>query len=221
MSGPSLSPTSLLHYLTDVSLFGSFLVLLYKMISRRTARGVSAKTQILYLLMFCSRYINKTLLDPPLWDTIVKILFLVFSALVVLLMICKFQKTYDKRHDAFRIVFILVIAGVASYFSAPTKSIAGIAYTFSFWIESLLMVPQIILLGRLKGVYILTRNYLLVLSLYQLMRSLDWISRLVQSWKETPKFVWITGSLQLATYGGFLRAYAKATVKGPDDALPR
>jgi len=76
--------------------------------------GVSGKSQIMFAIVFTTRYLDlfTTFISP--YNSIMKVIFIVSSYATVFLIYAKFKATYDRNHDTFRIEFLLVpVAGLA------------------------------------------------------------------------------------------------------------
>ena len=76
--------------------------------------GLSGKSQILFALVFSTRYLDLVLTFISVYNTVMKIIYLVCAYGTVYLMLIKFKATYDSNHDTFRIEFLLIpVAGLA------------------------------------------------------------------------------------------------------------
>ena len=76
--------------------------------------GLSGKSQILFALVFSTRYLDLFLTFISVYNTVMKIIYLVCAYGTVYLMLVKFKATYDSNHDTFRIEFLLIpVAGLA------------------------------------------------------------------------------------------------------------
>lgn len=73
--------------------------------------GISGKSQVLFALVFLTRYLDlfTTFISP--YNTIMKMFFIASSLFTVYLMFVKFKATYDANHDTFRIEFLVVPVG--------------------------------------------------------------------------------------------------------------
>lgn len=72
--------------------------------------GISGKSQILFLVVYISRYLDLFFSFVSLYNTVMKVLFISASCATVYLIFVKFKATYDGNHDTFRIEFVLVPA---------------------------------------------------------------------------------------------------------------
>ena len=64
--------------------------------------GISGKSQVLFLVVFVSRYLDLVTNFVSLYNTTMKIFFISSAAATVYLMYFKFKATYDGNHDTFR-----------------------------------------------------------------------------------------------------------------------
>lgn len=69
--------------------------------------GISGKSQILFAIVYTTRYLDLLTTYVSAYNTFMKIIFIATSYVTVFLMYVKFKATYDHNHDTFRYVFIL------------------------------------------------------------------------------------------------------------------
>ena len=69
--------------------------------------GISFKTQLLYAIVFATRYLDLFTTWISLYNTIMKIFFISTSIYILYLMKFKFRATNDPNLDTFRIEFLL------------------------------------------------------------------------------------------------------------------
>jgi ER lumen protein retaining receptor len=70
--------------------------------------GISGKSQILFAIVYLSRYLDLFTTFISAYNTIMKFIFISSSLGTLYLMYAKFRATYDHNHDSFRIEFLLV-----------------------------------------------------------------------------------------------------------------
>lgn len=79
--------------------------------------GISFKTQLLYSIVFLTRYLDLVLKRVSIYNTLMKVFFVASSIYILYLMRYKYQATYDAGLDTFRIEYLLVgsaILGVST-----------------------------------------------------------------------------------------------------------
>lgn len=64
----------------------SFGIILYKLLTQRNCKGVSLKTQEIYLIVFCSRYLDLFMYYISLYNTTMKVAFISATAIIIYLM---------------------------------------------------------------------------------------------------------------------------------------
>lgn len=76
--------------------------------------GISGKSQILFALVYTTRYLDLVTNFISVYNSVMKTVFIVASFATVYLMYFKFKATYDHNHDTFRVEFLLIpVAGLA------------------------------------------------------------------------------------------------------------
>lgn len=86
----------------DLSHLLAIVLLLLKIWKTRSCAGISGKSQILFLVVFCARYLDlfTSFISP--YNTIMKMFFVGSAAATVWMIYMKFKATYDGNHDTFR-----------------------------------------------------------------------------------------------------------------------
>jgi ER lumen protein retaining receptor len=83
---------NIFRFLGDLSHLASIFILLHKIQTSRSCRGISFKTQLLYLIVFLTRYVD--LLTGPyvsLYNTLMKLFFIGSTAYTLYLMRIRFR----------------------------------------------------------------------------------------------------------------------------------
>ena len=94
--------------------------------------GISGKSQILFALVFLTRYLDlfTTFISP--YNTIMKVFFIGSSLFTVYLMYFKFKATYDSNHDTFRMEFLVVPVGGLAFLVNHEFSPMEVTLCFAF-----------------------------------------------------------------------------------------
>ncbi len=72
--------------------------------------GISGKSQVLFALVFTTRYLDLVFSFISIYNTVMKIIFLITAYGTLYLMFIKFRATYDSNHDTFRAEFLVIPA---------------------------------------------------------------------------------------------------------------
>lgn len=76
--------------------------------------GLSGKSQIMFAVVFTTRYLDLLTTFVSLYNSVMKVIFIVSAVATVFLIYVKFKATYDINHDTFRIEFLMIpVAGLA------------------------------------------------------------------------------------------------------------
>lgn len=70
--------------------------------------GLSGKSQIMFALVFTTRYLDLFFTFVSVYNTCMKIIFILSSYATIYLLYVKFKATYDSNHDTLRMEFLLV-----------------------------------------------------------------------------------------------------------------
>ena len=140
--------------LGDTSHLLSFIVMFWKLFTSKSVAGISLKTQLLYVIVFCFRYLDIFWNFLSIYNTIMKVIFISSSVAVVYVM--KFgvphKDTYSQEDDAFPIAYLVAPAalmGVA--FNQDHESPFEMCWAFSIYLEAVAILPQLFMLRTQGG----------------------------------------------------------------------
>lgn len=178
----------------------------------------SGKSQILFAVVFTTRYLDLFTNFISLYNTTMKIFFLASSYGTLYLMYMKFKATYDSNHDTFRLVkilheivgwfmkgfewllrvskstqpkyfvhdcslkyfrieFLLGPAVILALVLNHEFSFMEILWTFSIYLESVAILPQLFMVQKTGEAETITSHYLFALGSYRGLYILNWIYR--------------------------------------------
>merc|ERR1712117_584826 len=154
----------------------------------RSCAGISGKSQILFLVVFVTRYLDLVTNFVSIYNTSMKIFFISSAAATVYLMYFKFKATYDGNHDTFRIEFLL----------GPAALLA--------------IVPQLFMVSKTGEAETITSHYLFALGSYRGLYILNWIYRFYfESFYDIIAIV--AGVVQTVLYCDFFYLYVTKVLK--------
>jgi len=184
----------------------SILILLLKIRATKNCAGISLKTQELYSLVFVTRYLD-IFWTFDLYLTTMKIIYISSSFAIVYLMRTTYKHSYDREHDSFRVIFLIVPCALLALFINYEFYIFEILWTFSIYLESVAIMPQLFLLQRTGEVENITSDYIFSLGSYRMLYLLNWIYRYFTEPGYVQWIVWISGAIQSALYCDFFYYY--------------
>lgn len=200
----------------------SFIVLLRKIYATKSCRGISLKTQELYTLVFTCRYLDLFWNFISLYNSVMKLVFLVTSYTILWFMryhkVCKV--TYDKEQDTFRYQFLVLPCAVLALLIHNAWTPFEVLWTFSIYLEAVAILPQLVLLQRTQNIDNLTGNYVFLLGSYRAMYILNWIYRYMTETHYKQYIAWVSGIIQTILYADFFYYYVKSWKNNQKLALP-
>jgi ER lumen protein retaining receptor len=184
--------------------------------------GVSCRTQEIYLIVFVARYLDLFWLYVSLYNTIMKIFFIISTGWLIYTMRIKppVSTTYDRNADNFQYEkWLLPPCALLALITTAEYSISEILWTMSIWLESVAIFPQLVLLQQLREVENLTSNFVFAMGAYRFFYILNWIYRyFVEGYVNWVG--WIGGVIQTGLYVDFFYYYAMSKWYGQRLILP-
>ncbi|KAE8348122.1 ER lumen protein retaining receptor-domain-containing protein [Aspergillus coremiiformis] len=211
---------NIFRLLADFSHLASIFILLHKMKSSSSCSGLSFKSQALYLMVFVTRYLDLFwAFSESLYNTTFKILFIASSAYIIYLMLNDYKPTHDPNIDTFQVQYLLGFSALLAFLFPHDYSISEIFWTFSIWLESVAILPQLFMLQRTGEADTITTHYLFALGLYRALYIPNWIYRYLAESYFQPVPV-IAGIVQTLLYSDFFYIYYNKIMKGKKFSLP-
>ncbi|MCP9264793.1 ER lumen protein-retaining receptor [Dirofilaria immitis] len=180
----------------DLAHLIAIFILALKMWTTRSVAGISGRSQLLFAAVFTSRYLDLFTNFISIYNSAMKIFFLVSSFGTLYLMWIKFKATYDRNHDTF----------LNRIFSA------SVMWTFSIYLEAVAIMPQLFMLSRTGSAETITAHYLFALGSYRALYILNWIYRYYMEGFFDPIAV-ISGVVQTVLYADFFYLYISRVLR--------
>jgi ER lumen protein retaining receptor len=182
--------------------------------------GISVKTQELRLLVFCTRYVDLFYSFYSVYNSIVKIVYIVATAVIIFRIKYSepIKSLYNKSQDSFphwkyavAPCAILALLIHVSGSSIHDFSLMELLWTFSIILESVAILPQLLVLQKYRLVENLTGKFVFFLGLYRLLYIVNWIHRAhtERNFRHHP-LVYVCGVVQTLLYADFFYQYSKA-----------
>jgi len=203
----------------DLSHLLSILILIYNMRLRRSSAGISFKSQSLYAMIFVTRYLDLFWSWVSLYNTAMKVFFVGSSLYILYLMKFPFRPTHDPNLDTFKVEFLLIGSFVTSMVCNYEYSFSEILWSFSIWLESVAILPQLFIIQRTGEAENITTHYLFALGAYRALYIPNWIYRYVADDYWDP-IALAAGIVQTALYADFAYIYVTKVLKGEKFELP-
>ncbi|KAI9295941.1 ER lumen protein retaining receptor [Neoconidiobolus thromboides FSU 785] len=210
---------NIFRLLGDMLHLASILILLLKITQTNSCSGISLKSQVLYLAVFGTRYLNLFWYYGSLYLVVMRLFFIASSAYVVYLMQYKLKPTYNKGDDLFRAEYLAVGAAILALLFHEKFEVYEIIWTFSIYLEAVAIFPQLFMLTRKGEAENITTHYLFALGAYRGLYIINWIYRYNTENIFHPYTV-IAGIVQTALYADFFYIYVTKVMYGQKFRLP-
>lgn len=134
-------------------------------------------------------------------------------------MTTSYKPTHDPNLDTFKVQYLLIGSAVPAILLPYSYTPYEILWAFSIWLESVAIMPQLLMLQRTGEAETITANYLFALGTYRALYIPNWIWR----YAVDGHFDWISvvaGIVQTLLYSDFFWIYYTKVMKGKKFALP-
>ncbi|XP_060705430.1 ER lumen protein-retaining receptor 3 [Hemiscyllium ocellatum] len=203
----------------DLSHLLAILILLGKMWKSKSCAGISGKSQLLFALVFTTRYLDLFTTFISVYNTTMKIIFLLCIYMTVYLIYIKYSSTFDRENDTFRVEFVLVPVAGLSFLVNHDYAPLEILWTFSIYLESVAILPQLFMITKTGEAETITTHYLFFLGLYRALYLANWIWR-YHTEGFFDQIAVVAGVVQTIFYCDFFYLYVTKVLKGKNLSLP-
>lgn len=207
----------------DISHLASVCVLVWAIHRNKSAEGVSLLTQILYALVFFTRYLDLFSSYSwtfayygagVLWNTPFKLMYLASSSYLIYLIMRVYPRTRERERawklGIWSVIGSVVVAPIAmaiAYRGFPSFWLSELFWTFSVVLESVCVLPQLLLLRQTTVPTVIDSYYLACLGSYRALYILNWMVRGFGSEKHWDPIALVFGIIQTAFYVDFAWVY--------------
>jgi len=213
----------------DLVHVSSFFILLLKIYGTKNVKGLSLKTQALYLFLFCCRYSDIFWNYRPMWNFVLKVVFILATALTCY--VIRFKKPYSDHYsaelDSFNVWYLIVPCAMLALVWNDEFTTFEVVWAFSIYLEAFAIFPQLYVVQKIAAmegtvtgvegsVENLTAKYMFSLGLYRGLYLLNWMYRYNYEFEYWDPISWFGGVIQIALYADFLYYYIKAARKGSE-----
>ena len=135
-------------------------------------------------------------------------------------MTTKYKPTHDPNLDTFRVGYLLGGSLVLAVILPHAYTAYEILWTFSIWLESVAILPQLFMLQRTGEAETITTHYLFALGIYRALYIPNWIWRYYAENHHWDSIAVLAGVVQTILYSDFFWIYYTKVMKGKKFALP-
>mmetsp|Transcript_30878 Transcript_30878/g.78069 ORF Transcript_30878/g.78069 Transcript_30878/m.78069 type:complete len:218 (+) Transcript_30878:105-758(+) len=200
----------------------SIMLLTFKLQRSKSCVGVSCRMQEMYAMVFCFRYLDLFWVYISLYNSVMKIIFVTTTIQLVYMMRFKTPicQTYERTNDSFQYeLYLLAPCALLGLLICEEYTIPDILWSTSIWLESVAIIPQLVLMQSRREIENLTSDFVGCLGAYRAFYILNWVYRYFA--EDYVNWIgWIGGLIQTGLYCDFFYYYAKSKWYGNKLVLP-
>ncbi|KAK5992421.1 HDEL receptor [Cladobotryum mycophilum] len=203
--------TSIFRILGDLSHMASKGILIFAIHRNRSAEGVSLITQALYAVVFCTRYLD-LYKETSAWNAIFKVVYIITSFYILGVMQWAYPRSRE-REISWKLGAVVLAGALA--LSPFMMMIFERRWGFLTWmwvfseiLESVCVLPQLLLLRQTTVPTVIDSFYLVTLGSYRALYCLNWFLREIDVTDRKPDAISVIfGLIQTALYVDFAWVY--------------
>ena len=216
----TMETLKIFRFVGDALMIISRLFLMQKIKSSASVSGLSLKTNFLYLIVYLLRYVDlfwvkytkpvgyRTVVNwLNVYNSCFKVFLISFQLLMCYLIAIKYRKSYYGRFDTFPISVLLLISCVISaLISSKIFFLVDFSYTLSLVLESVAILPQLVMTQESEDCESMTSKYIFLLGLYRFNYMIYFVLLKVNG-KNIDMLMIFTSLIQTALYIDFFKTY--------------
>ena len=210
---------NIFRFFGDLSHLASIVILLLAIEKNRSTAGLSMKTQLLYVLIYVTRYLNLFTKYYSLYNSLLKIFFIGSSIYTVYIMGTKYRKTIQEDIDTFPFKYLVLGSAISALVFCHKYTFREVMWSFSIWLEAVAILPQLYILQRTGEAENITTHYIFSLGIYRALYIPNWIYRYFVEGHFDYISV-LAGIIQAVIYSDFFYIYYNKVMKGKKFELP-
>lgn len=126
---------NIFRFFGDLSHLASIFILLFAIEKNKSTAGLSMKTQLLYVLIYVTRYLNLFTKYYSLYNSLLKIFFIGSSIYTVYIMGTKYRKTIQEDIDTFPFKYLVLGSAISALVFCHKYTFREVMWSFSIWLR--------------------------------------------------------------------------------------
>lgn len=200
---------NIFRYVADYTHLAGMTLGLVFVLMTRSVEGFSRKTQVAYLLVYVSRYLDVFTDSQVMYLLVFKATFISIT-LVMLCLFHAFSATYNESLDSCNLLAILMPTAGLAFLMAVGSGIQDELWTWSEYLEPFALVPQYIMCYKAKNLRPVTVIYVLLLGGYRFGYIMNWIYKRYKWHGAYHDYTsWCGGILECVLFVDFVMRFAR------------
>ena len=156
--------------------YAALLTLPAKIVVTGSSNGISVKAQILYLLVFITRYLDLFTNYVSFYNSFSKLFFIGIATITTVLISLVFPSSDTRKLDTLWVSPLILGPAMAALIWNHEMTIMELLWTFSIFLEAIVMLPQLHLSTKTKPNRVIL-IYMALMGSYRLFYCFNWIFR--------------------------------------------
>lgn len=152
----------------------AMVILLTNIVKSKSCAGISGKTQVMFALVFLTRYTDLLYYFISPYNSVMKIIYISLTLATCFLIFVKFKKTYERDFDSMRFEYLIVFSATLACLINHDFSALEIVWTFSIYLEAFAILPQLFMIHKTGEVKTITTYYLFAMFSYRALYIANW-----------------------------------------------
>jgi len=200
---------NIFRYVADYTHLTGMILGLVCVLLTRSVDGFSRKTQIAYLLVYISRYLDVFTDTQVMYLLVFKATFITIT-LAMLFLFHMLSDTYDEASDSCNLLAILLPTGALAFLTSVGSTLQDELWTWSEYLEPFALVPQYIICYKAKNLRPVTIMYVLLLGGYRFGYIMNWIYKRYKWHGAYHDYTsWCGGILECILFVDFVMRFAR------------
>ncbi|KAI4356351.1 hypothetical protein L6164_000380 [Bauhinia variegata] len=167
---------------SDAAYVTGVIVLLYKLVTKKTCSGISLKTQELTALFLGLRFFSSAMMYRDI-NAVLDLVSFSSTVLVICIMRFKLKSTYIKELDTLPLYKVVVPVAILTILIHPHSFYywRGLIWAFCTYLEAVSVLPQLRFIQNAKTVETFTSHYVFALGVSRFLHLAFWIIQIYET----------------------------------------
>lgn len=195
---------NIFRYIADLTHLIGIAMLIYTLTIKKSVAALSWKTQVMYLLVYVSRYLDLFDHYQTAYLVFFKVTYIITSA-CILYSFRAYRHTYEEDKDTVSLMCILVPCFIGACILTKSKEFLEIFWTFSEYLEGFAMVAQYVFCYREDAptVKFGPLVFICLFGIYRVFYAFNWMYKLMMVSGYRDLQSWLGGMFEIGFFLDF------------------
>ncbi|QDZ19487.1 ER lumen protein-retaining receptor-like protein [Chloropicon primus] len=216
----------LLFVVAECVHLGGIVLLLYSVKKRKSAAGISLRTQYLTCIFLFVRFYCSLVMEKDI-HTLLDLVTTVLTVYVIVYIKNNLQSTYGKADDSLKVEYLLIPCAVLAFLVQPAGNhvyLHRVLWAFAVYVESISILPQLKMMQNMKVITeLFAAHYVFALGCARGLSFLHWVFEFALNGTAVytsmgkglwPLLVILSEIVQTGIYADFCYYYVRSLLRG-------